>query len=73
MKRATFEIMLGKKTRCLYKRNIPKSTILCANLPVGTAKSTQALRTAFGNYGLNIEEFCNYFNTNSLLLWESNN
>lgn len=70
MKKATFDVMLGKKTRCLFKKHAPKTTILCANLPVGVAKSTQALRTAFGNYGLNIEDFCNYFNTNSILLWE---
>jgi len=71
MKKATFDLMLGKNTRCHYKRNIPKTTILRANLPVGVAKSTQALRTVFGNYGLNIEDFCNYFNTNSLLFWEA--
>jgi len=71
MKKATFDLMLGKKTRCHYKKTTPKTTILRANLPVGVATSTQGLRTVFGNYGLNIEEFCNYFNTNSSLLWEA--
>jgi ribosomal protein L11 len=70
MKKATFEIMLGKKTRCLYKRIIAKTTILRANLPVGKATSTQALRTAFGNYGLNLDEFCSFFNAKSVIFWE---
>jgi len=71
MKRASFEHMLGKKTRCHYKRNTPRTTILRAILPVGKAETTQAMRTVFGNYGLKTEDFCEYFNINSQLFWET--
>lgn len=71
MKKATLDQMLGKRTRCNYKKKFPKTIIVRANLPVGAATKSPPLGSILGQYGLNAQDFCNYFNENSALLWEN--
>jgi ribosomal protein L11 len=71
MKKVNLDQMLGKRTRCRYKKNIPKTIIVRANLPVGAATKSPPLGSILGQYGLDASDFCNYFNVNSAPLWES--
>jgi ribosomal protein L11 len=70
MKKVTLDLMLGKKTRCLYKKKTQKTIIIKANLPAGAATKSPPLGSILGQYGLNATEFCDLFNKNSLLLWK---
>lgn len=69
MKKATLDMLIGKRTRCHFRRNIPKTTILRTQLPVGQATKKPPLSSILGQYGLNTDAFCDLFNKNSISLW----
>jgi len=70
MKKVGIDMMLGRRTRCHFRKLTPKTTIVKANLPVGVATKSLKLGSILGQYGLNAEDFCTFFNKNSQLIWK---
>jgi len=68
MKKVSLDMMLGRRTRSIYKKTMPKTIIVSAILPSGAANKTQI--AVLGQYGINTEEFCNVFNNKSETLWK---
>lgn len=63
MKKASFDIILGKKFK--YKKRV-KTTFVRLSVPAQLAKPTPPLGPTIGQYGLNIAEVCSKFNQATL-------
>src|SRR6185437_8064383 len=59
MKKASFDIILGKKFK--YKKRV-KTTFVRLSVPAQLAKPTPPLGPTIGQYGLNIADVCQKFN-----------
>jgi len=68
MKKVSLDMMLGRKTRCLYKKSPAKTLIVRANLPAGNVQKVPIL----GQYGINSEQFCTTFNQYSTQIFQKN-
>jgi len=71
MKKATVDMILGRRTRCHYKKNSPKTIIIRANLPIGSAIKQPPLASILGQYGVNSSDFYTVFNKQSLQTYTS--
>lgn len=70
MKKVGLDMMLGRGSRCHYKKKIPKTIIVRARLPAGEATKAPPFGSTLGLYGVKAEDFCNFFNKDSLNYWE---
>jgi len=65
MKKVTVDLLLGRNTKCQFKRTSPKTVIIKVAFPVGKAVKSPSLGTALSKYGLNTEEVLTQINNES--------
>jgi ribosomal protein L11 len=69
MKKVGIDMMLGRNTRCHYKKRIPRTVILKATLPAGEATKAPPFGSTLGLNGVKADEFCSFFNKDSIKFW----
>jgi len=69
MKKVSLDMLLGKKTRCFYKKPTAKTTIFKAIIPAGSAVKTPQIGSLLGQYGVDSTKFYKTLN-DSTTFWQ---
>lgn len=62
--------MLGSKTRCRWRKKGLKTIIVRGKLPAGEATKAPPLGSTLGLYGVKADDFCTFYNKDSLRFYE---
>lgn len=70
MKKVGVALMLGSKTRCRWRKKGLKTIIVRGKLPAGEATKAPPLGSTLGLYGVKADDFCTFYNKDSLRFYE---
>jgi len=62
MKKVTIDLLLGRRTKCHFRRTTPKTHLIRGIFPVGNAVKTVALGTTLSQRGLFVDEVIKQIN-----------